>query len=181
MRIFSFIAAFALAGGLSAATFEVDTTHSSVGFEVKHLMLSKVKGDFKKFNGEIELDGKNLKKLEGEVSITEINTNNDSRDKHLNAPDFFDSSNFPTATLKMTKATKKKLYADLTIRGITKNVSFDFEMGGPVKHPKTGKDLISLSLQGVINRKDFKVGENTGDSSVSEKVNININIEATSK
>ncbi|WP_066387519.1 YceI family protein [Helicobacter himalayensis] len=181
MRVVSFVAALALAGSLSAATFQVDVSHSSVGFEVKHLMVSKVKGDFKNFSGEVEFDGKKLTKLEGQVKIADINTNNDARDKHLNAPDFFDAKKFPTATFKMTKLEKNKLYADITIRGVTKNIAFDVDVSGPVKHPKTGKDLISISLKGALNRKDFKVGESTGDSSVSELVGINIEIEATEK
>ncbi|MCI7710205.1 MAG: YceI family protein [Helicobacter sp.] len=178
----AFMIALAVAfGSMSAAPYVVDSTHSSVGFEVKHLMVSKVKGNFKKFSGEIEFDGKALTKLNGKVAIADINTDNNTRDKHLNAPDFFDSKKFPDATLSMTKFEKGKVYADLKIRDVVKNVVFDAEIGGPIKHPKTGKDIISVSLKGEINRKDFNVGEDTADSSVSDKVIIAIELEASAQ
>ena len=79
------------AGFLWAAEYEVDASPSSVGFEVKHMMVSKVKGDFKKLSGSVDFDGKNVKGLSGEVSIADINTNNSSRDDHLKANDFFDA------------------------------------------------------------------------------------------
>lgn len=182
MRIFvSTLAAALCLGSASAAPYTIDSTHSSVGFEVKHLMVSKVKGNFKKFSGEVEFDGQKLTKLSGEVKIADINTDNASRDAHLNQPDFFDAKKFPNATLNMTKFEKGKVYADLKIRDVVKNIVFDAEIGGPIKHPKTGKDVISISLKGEINRKDFKVGEETADSSVSEKVIIDIELEANAK
>ena len=81
----------------------------------------------------------------------------------------------------MTKFENGKLYADLKIRDVVKNVVFDAQIGGPIKHPKTGKDVISISLKGEINRKDFKVGEDTANSSVSDKVIIDIELEANAK
>ena len=173
-------AAFCLSS-INAAPYTIDPTHSSVGFEVKHLMVSKVKGNFKKFSGEAEFDGQKLTKLSGEVKIADINTENASRDAHLNKPDFFDAKKFPNATLNMTKFENGKLYADLKIRDVVKNVVFDAQIGGPIKHPKTGKDVISISLKGEINRKDFKVGEDTANSSVSDKVIIDIELEANAK
>lgn len=179
MRVF--VVALMALGIVSAAPFSIDPTHSSVGFEVKHLMVSKVKGNFKKFSGEIDFDGKKLTKLSGEVAIADINTENKARDKHLNDADFFDAKKFPTATLNMTKFEKGKVYADLKIRDVVKNVVFSTEIGGPIKHPKTGKDVISLSLKGEINRKDFKVGQETPDSQISEKIIIEIEIEANAQ
>ncbi|HIV48249.1 YceI family protein [uncultured Helicobacter sp.] len=182
MRVFAAtLAAVFCLGGVNAAPYTIDPTHSSVGFEVKHLMVSKVKGNFKKFSGEVEFDGKKLTKLSGEVKIADINTDNNARDKHLNDADFFDAKKFPNATLTMTKFEKGKVYADLKIRDVVKNVVFNAEIGGPIKHPKTGKDVISISLRGEINRKDFKVGEDTADNSVSEKVIIEIELEASAK
>ena len=181
MKKLSMLMALICAGFLWAAEYEVDASHSSVGFEVKHMMVSKVKGDFKKLSGSVDFDGKNVKGLSGEVSIADINTNNSSRDDHLKAKDFFDAKGFPKATFKMTKFEKGKLYADIKIRNVTKNIAFKAELSGPIKHPKSGKDVISLSLSGELNRKDFKVGSNTPDNQVSDIVGISIEIEAVEK
>ena len=81
----------------------------------------------------------------------------------------------------MTRVEKGKLYADVKIRNVTKNIAFKAELSGPIKHPKSGKDVISLSLSGELNRKDFKVGSNTPDNQVSDIVGISIEIEAVEK
>lgn len=181
MKKLSLLVAVAFVGLLPAAKYEVDASHSSVGFEVKHMMVSKVKGDFKKLSGSIDFDGKNVKGLSGEVNIADINTNNNSRDDHLKAKDFFDAKGFPKATLKMTKFEKGKLYADVKIRDVTKNIAFKAEVSGPIKHPRNGKNVISLSLSGELNRKDFKVGSDTPDNQVSDIVGLSIELEAVEK
>ena len=78
----------ACSAALLAVPYEVDVGHSSVGFSVKHLSVSNVKGGFDKFNGTLDVEGKTIKALNGEVEISSINTNSNARDKHLNAPDF---------------------------------------------------------------------------------------------
>ena len=183
MKKFLFAAAVsvALSSALVAKPFEVDASHSSVGFSVKHMSVSNVKGSFDKFSGTIDVEGKSIKALDGEVQITSINTNTDARDKHLNAPDFFDSKQFPKATLSLVKHSGKKLEANLTLRNITKKVVFDVELNGPVKHPKTQKDLIALTLSGKINRKDFDIGKDTANAMVSDNVEIKIELEASEK
>lgn len=181
MKKFSMLMAAVSLSFLCAAKYEVDASHSSVGFEVKHMMVSKVKGDFKKLSGSVDFDGKAIKGLSGEVNIVDINTNNSTRDDHLKAKDFFDAKGFPKATLKMTKFEKGKLYADVKIRNVTKNIAFTAELSGPIKHPKSGKNVISLSLSGEINRKDFKVGSDTPDSQVSDIVGLSIELEAVEK
>ena len=115
------------------------------------------------------------------MQIASINTNSDKRDKHLNADDFFDSKKFPTATLTLVKHNGKKLDANITMRGITKQVTFNVELNGPVKHPKTNKDIVALTLEGKLNRKDFGIGTNTGNAMVSDNVNIKIELEAEQK
>lgn len=183
MRKIAFFAAVGLLCGTSlmAESYVVDAGHSSVGFGVKHMSVSNVKGNFNKFSGTLDVEGKEIKALEGEVQIASINTNSDARDKHLNAADFFDAKKFPKATLKAIKHNKKKLDAEITIRDVTKKVSFDVELNGPVKHPKTGKDVIALTLEGKLNRKDFGVGNDTANAMVSDNVDIKIELEATQK
>ncbi|TLD97217.1 polyisoprenoid-binding protein [Helicobacter jaachi] len=171
----------ACSAGLMAESYVVDASHSSVEFGVKHMSVSNVKGSFDKFSGSVELDGKTITKLDGEVQIASINTNSEARDKHLNAPDFFDAKKFDKATLSLVKHSGKKLEANVTIRGITKKVTFDVELNGPVKHPKTGKDVIALSLEGKLNRKDFNVGADTANAMVSDNVNVKIELEAAQK
>ena len=91
MRKIALCAAVALLGtSLMAAEYVVDASHSSVEFGVKHMSVSNVKGNFNKFSGTLDVEGKNIKALEGEVQISSINTNSDGRDKHLNESDFFD-------------------------------------------------------------------------------------------
>ncbi|TLD79921.1 polyisoprenoid-binding protein [Helicobacter sp. MIT 05-5293] len=164
---------------LMAQDYKVDASHSSVGFGVKHMSVSNVKGSFDKFSGKVDVEGKKINALEGEVEITSINTNSNARDKHLIAPDFFDSKKFPKATLKLVKHSGKKLQADVTMRGVTKRVDFNVELNGPVKHPKTGKNIIALTLEGKLNRKDFGIGADTGDMMISDNVDIKIEIEAS--
>ncbi|PAF53070.1 hypothetical protein BKH42_08010 [Helicobacter sp. 13S00482-2] len=166
---------------MMAKPFSIDKSHSSVGFEVKHMLLSKVNGEFDNFEGTIDIDPKSKKinKLEGQISISSINTKNKKRDGHLNANDFFDSMKFQKATFKMTKQEGDKIYGNLTIKNITKPVVWELEISGPVMNPNTKKQLMALEIEGKINRKDFKVGESTGNSVVSDEVKVKIQIEAT--
>ncbi|WP_288546680.1 YceI family protein [uncultured Helicobacter sp.] len=160
--------------------FNIDKSHSSVGFQVTHMMISDVEGQFNNFSGSVDYDiaSKTLKALSGEVEISSIDTKNASRDKHLNANDFFDSAKFPKATLVAKDIKGDKLTADLTLRGVTKPVTFDVSVKGPVENPMTKKQTIAIKLEGKINRKDFEVGKETGNAMVSDEVKIKISIEA---
>lgn len=163
-----------------AAPYVIDDTHSAVNFQVTHMMISDVDGAFNKFSGKIDFDekSKTLKALEGEVEIASIDTKNDSRDKHLNAPDFFDSAKFPKATLVMKSIKGSKLTADVTIRDVTKEVIFDLSVKGPIEHPMTKKQMVALKLEGKLNRKDFNVGADTKDALVSDEIAVRIQLEA---
>lgn len=171
----------ACSSALLAVPYDVDVSHSSVGFGVKHMSVSNVKGSFDKFSGTLDVEGKSVKALEGEVEIASINTKTQARDKHLNAPDFFDSAKFPKATLKLVKHSGKKLEADVTIRGITKRVVFNATLNGPVKNPHSGKEIIALSLEGKLNRKDFGIGTDTSNAMVSDNIDVIIELEAAKR
>lgn len=183
------IAAFAVLGlaAVHAETWNVDKAHSSIGFTVKHLMVSKVHGLFKDFTGSIEWDGASLTAGSAEFTAqsASIFTDNEKRDNHLKSADFFAVDSFPTLTFKSTKVTPGtgenfKLTGNLTIRGITKEVTFDCTFNGTQKTP-WGFTAASFSAETTINRQDFKVSWSKsldgGGVVVSDEVKIAIELE----
>jgi len=180
--------ALALPVVAAAATWNIDPDHSNVGFKVRHLMVSNVKGSFEKIAGTVEIDDKDITKSKVEVSIdtNSINTNVKKRDEHLRSADFFDVAKFPTMTFaskKVAKAGKDKLKVtgDLTLHGVTKEVVLDVE--GPSKESKDpwGNFRRGVTATTKINRKDFGLVWNkaleTGGVAVGEEVNIILEIE----
>src|SRR5450631_437445 len=118
----------------SASIWNIDPDHSNVGFKVRHLMVSNVKGNFDKHTGTVDINDKDITKSKVEVSIdtNSINTNVKKRDEHLRSADFLDVAKFPTMTFvskKVARAGKDKLKVtgDLTLHGITKEVVLDME------------------------------------------------------
>jgi polyisoprenoid-binding protein YceI len=176
------LASLVASSALFAGTYNVDASHSNVGFKVKHLMISNVTGKFDNFSGKFVYDEKTktLKSLEGEVSVASINTEDDKRDAHLKSADFFDQANNPTLTYKLEKIEGDTAYGKLTIRGITKEVKLDFEDNGTAIDP-WGNTRVGLELTGKINRKDFGLNWNkaleAGGVLVDETVKLNIEIE----
>ncbi|AXX91052.1 hypothetical protein CPU12_08025 [Malaciobacter molluscorum LMG 25693] len=170
------------AGSLFAGTYNVDTTHSNVGFKVKHMMISNVVGKFDKFNGSFEYDEKTktLKSLTGNIDVNSINTENEKRDGHLKSKDFFDAKKFPKLTFKLEKVKDDKAYGVLTMKGVSKDVVLDFENNGIITDP-WGNQRVGLEFSGKINRKDFGLNWNktleAGGVVVSEKVKLNIQVE----
>ncbi len=171
-----------------ATTWNIDPDHSNVGFKVRHLMISNVKGSFDKYTGVVDVNDKDITKSKVQVSIdtASINTNVQKRDDHLRSADFFDVAKFPAMTFvskKVAKAGKGKLKVtgDLTLHGITREVILDVE--GPTKE---SKDLYGNIRSGAvastkINRKDFGLVWNkaleTGGVAVGEEIAINLEIE----
>ena len=175
-----------------ASTWAIDTEHSNVGFKVKHLMVSNVKGSFEKFTGTVDLNDKDSAKSRVEVSIdtASINTNVQKRDEHLRSADFFDVAKFPAMTFvskKVVKAGKDRLKVtgDLTLHGVTKEVVLDVE--GPTKESKDpwGNIRKGASATTKINRKDFGLTWNaaleTGGVVVGDEVAISLEIELIRK
>ena len=169
-------------------SWQIDNVHTHIGFSVKHMMVSTVRGEFKSYRGTIELDPNDFtkSKLEGEIDVESITTGNDQRDAHLRTNDFFDAPNFPKITFKSKRIEKKDegeyvVHGDLTIRGVTKEVAVDVEWTGTNKNP-WGKTVTGLSARATINRKDFGVNFNaaleTGGVLISEKVKLEIDVEA---
>jgi len=171
-----------LASSLFAGVYSVDKSHSSVGFKIKHLMISNVNGSFNDFDGKFEYDEKTktLKTLEGEVKVSSIDTGNSKRDGHLKADDMFDAKKYPSIKFKVTKIDGDKVYGDFTLRGVTKNIELDFENGGVIVDP-WGNTKAGFALNGSINRSDFGLTYNkvleAGGVALGEKVKLNIEIE----
>jgi polyisoprenoid-binding protein YceI len=172
---------------IPAGTWAIDTAHSTIGFTVRHMMVSKVRGTFKDFTADL-VTGENP--LDSTVSATvqmaSIDTGDDGRDEHLRTNDFFDAENHPTMTFRSTRlegtGSEYQLHGDLTIRGVTRPVAFDLELGGVAKDP-WGNTRTGFTATGSINRKDFGVNFNapleTGGVIVGDKVTIELDIEAT--
>jgi polyisoprenoid-binding protein YceI len=176
-----------------ASVWDIDSSHSSAEFAVKHMMVSTVKGRFDKVTGTLNLDDKNPTKSTVELTIdpTTIDTHEAKRDGHLKSPDFFDVAKYPTITFKSTKIDKAgkgkfKVIGDLTMHGVTKPVTLTVEGPAPaIKNPFGGVSS-GVSATGRINRKDWgltwnKPLEVAGGVLVGDDVNLDINLELTQK
>ena len=175
--------------GYKAGTWVIDPTHSSVGFSVRHLMISKVKGTFDQFEatfvtGENPLDTK----VSAIAQVASINTNEENRDGHLRTNDFFEAETYPTISFESTGVKVKDaaegeyiVTGNLTIKGVTKSVDFDFEFGGFATDPY-GNYKAAATAEAEINRNDFGLTWNapleTGGVLVGEKVKITIDLQA---
>ncbi|MBD3829115.1 MAG: polyisoprenoid-binding protein [Arcobacter sp.] len=167
---------------LFAGTYNVDASHSNVGFKVKHMMISNVVGKFDTFNGSFEYDEKTktLKSLVGEIDVNSINTENAKRDAHLKESDFFAAKEFNNIKFVLSKVEDDKAHGKLTLRGVTKDVVLDLENNGTVKDP-WGNTRVGLALSGKINRIDYGLKYNTvleaGGVAVDEIVKLDIQLE----
>lgn len=182
------LAAVSLAG---AATFDIDTAHSSAGFKVRHMMISNVKGEFRKTSGTVDFDPSNLaaSSIKATIDVNTISTREDKRDAHLKSPDFFDVAKYPTITFESSKITaagnnKYKATGNLTLHGVTKEVTLDVETTPEVKLGK-GESRFGASASTKINRKDFGLTWNRaldgGGVVVSDEVEISIDVELVKK
>ncbi|MDY0052173.1 MAG: YceI family protein [Aliarcobacter sp.] len=178
LSITSFIASSALFAG----TYNVDVSHSNVGFAVKHMMITNVSGKFNDVAGSFEFDEKTntLTSLNGEIIVASINTANEKRDAHLKEEELFDAEKFPKIEFKTTKIENNTVYGDFTMKGVTKNIKLNLENGGVITDP-WGKQRAGFELTGKINRKDFGITWNkileTGGVTVGEEVKLQIAME----
>lgn len=176
------LAAMALLGfaPLNAAVYKVDVSHSTVGFKVKHMMISTVSGKFNEFSGSYDLEKGQFKALSGTIKAVSIDTEIAKRDEHLRSADFFDVAKYPDITFAMTSAAKGKMTGNLSIHGVTKKVTLDVEMGGTVEDP-WGNMRSGFVLSGKINRKDFGLNWNkaieAGGVVVGDEIKLIVEIE----
>ena len=166
---------------LTAGTWNVDASHSEVGFAARHLMVSKVRGQFKDFAAVVTVGHPfNQSTVEATVQMASVDANSADRDAHLRSPDFFDVENHPAMTFKSTKVSNDALEGNLTIKGITKPVTFDLDFGGVSADP-WGGTRAGFEATTEINRKDFDLSWNAaiegGGVLVGEKVKIALDVE----
>lgn len=165
----------------------LDPTHSEILFKVKHLMITNVKGEFRNFSASISAEGNDFSKAEVEATIeaASIFTNNSDRDAHLQSADFFDVNtykelSFEGSSFKKLDEENYQLKGILTIKGISKESTFDVEFGGFMKDPY-GNEKAGFSLSGKINRKDWGLNWNAaleaGGVMVSDDVRINAELQ----
>jgi polyisoprenoid-binding protein YceI len=182
MLVRSLVLPFLAAGMLTAAAgevYKIDTSHAEIGFAVRHLGLSKVKGKFDKFSGSVTLDGNRLIAAEAKVEAASINTNDQKRDDHLRNEDFFAVDKHSAITFASTKVEGNKLHGNLTILGITKPVVLDIAITGPIDHPFVqGGKKIGLSATGKIDRFDFGLTWNKMPGAIGKEVEIVVDLEA---
>src|SRR4051794_34811749 len=169
-------------------SYTLDTAHSRIGFVARHAMVTKVRGSFKEFTGSGYFDGENPanSKLEITIQAASIDTGNADRDGHLRGNDFFAMDEYPEITfvstaVEQTGDDRYRVTGDLTIKGVTKSVSVDFELAGAAVDP-FGNHRIGLEGTTTINRKDFGVNWNAaleaGGVLVSEKVVLEFDVSA---
>lgn len=168
-------------------TWNVDPTHSRVGFSVKHLGIATVRGTFKDFEGTLEIgDDLTTAKAYGKVRTASVDTNESSRDDHLRTADFFDVENYPEITFESTSIEaidedSLKILGNLTIKDVTNEVELLAELGGTEVDP-WGNDRVGLEAVGKISRGDFGIKFNmalgSGNVAVGDKVTLSLDISA---
>lgn len=172
---------------ITKTKWNLDPTHSEIGFKVKHMMITNVSGSFGKFDAQVETNGLDFTtaKIEFTADIDSVTTSNNDRDNHLKSPDFFDAANYPQLKFVSTKFEKGGdenyvLQGNLTIRDVTKPVKFNVEFGGIGKDP-WGNEKAGFTITGKINRTDYKLNWNaaleTGGVLVSEEVKLQAEIQ----
>ena len=167
--------------------YTLDPTHTRIGFVARHAMVTKVRGSFEEFAGTAHLDGSDPTKSTASVTmqVQSINTGNAQRDEHLRTNDFFDAPAFPEITFTSTGVVVDgddyKLTGDLTIKGVTKPVTIDFEYTGSATDP-FGNLRVGFEGKAVIKRTDWGVNWNaaleTGGVLVSDKITLEFDVSA---
>ncbi|MCL4264279.1 MAG: YceI family protein [Anaerolineae bacterium] len=168
-------------------TWQIDSAHSHIYFTARHMMISKVRGQFESFSGSVNYDEQNPTRTTVDIQIdaASLNTKEAQRDGHLKSPDFLDVANYPVVRFQSTKVEQTstdsgKLHGNLTIRDVTKPVVLDVEYAGQAQSP-WGTVSAGFSASTSINRKDWALNWNqaleTGGVLVSDKIQIEIELE----
>jgi polyisoprenoid-binding protein YceI len=176
---------------MATERYEIDVSHSGLHFNIRHMVIAKVRGKFNKWSGAVNYDKDDITRSTVEVHIdaASIDTGVADRDQHLRSPDFFDAAGHPELVFKSKRVEKLggeqlRIVGDLTIRGTTKEVVLDAEINGGTQDPWGGHRL-AFSAKTAINRHDFGLKWNTlletGGAVVGEQVKIEIDVEAVKK
>jgi polyisoprenoid-binding protein YceI len=175
-----------LALSARAEVFKVDTGHAEVGFAVKHMMVSNVKGTFNTFQGTLDYDieANMLHSAEGSIDAASIDTNNEKRDAHLKNEDFFHTEKFPKLTFKSTSVKKTgegtfDVSGTLNVLGVDREVVLPVRINGPVEG-RRGATLIGVEVATVLNRRELGITHSPA-AMIGDEVKISIDAEATYK
>ena len=138
--------------------WNIDNAHSEVGFKVKHMMISTVKGHFEEYTASVEASDDSFSDATFNFSAKtgSINTKNSDRDNHLKSDDFFNATGFPEMTFHSKSFDGSTMIGDLTIRDVTKEISLDVDFNGVAVDPY-GQTKAGFEMKGKINRKDFNL------------------------
>ncbi|MDQ1151031.1 YceI family protein [Sphingobacterium zeae] len=167
---------------MAQGKWELDAAHSEIEFKVKHMMITNVKGNFDIFKIEVDAAGEDFKNALAKVVIdtASINTRNEQRDGHLKSAEFFDVEKYPEITFEATSLENDEIKGNLTIRDVTKPVSFDLEFAGLQKDP-WGNTKAGFIVEGKIKRSEFGLSWNaaleTGGVMVSDEVKFSADIQ----
>ena len=174
-----------VASDLSTGTWAIDPVHSSIGFSVRHLVVSKVRGNFETFSGAIVVAEDGTPSVNAEIGVDSLRTGNEQRDGHVKSADFFHAQKYPTATFVSTGVRADGdgyvLDGDFTLKGVTKPIQLVLEFNGV--NPGMGQGQVAgFEASVVLNRKDFGIDIDmpleTGGAVVGDKVTITLDIEA---
>jgi polyisoprenoid-binding protein YceI len=167
-------------------TYAIDTVHSRVGFEVKHLGISTFRGSFSGFDGTIEVGPQGIESIEGSIQVESVDVPDSTLAGHLLSPDFFDAANHPTGSFTSTSVERHgedsySVAGDFTLRGVTRPVELQVVVDGSGPG-MDGAPVLSLNASGVIDRNDYGISwgatvEN-GAAVVAEKVRLVLDVEA---
>ena len=169
------------------AKWAFDKSHSKIQFDVAHMVISEVSGQFQEYEGTVIASKEDFSdaKIDFSIDVKSIDTDDEKRDGHLKTPDFFDVAKYPKITFK-SKSMKKtgknqyKLTGDYTMHGVTKEITLDVKYGGTVKDPY-GNIKAGFKITGIINRTDFGLKYNsvmdTGGMMLGEEITITCRVE----
>ena len=173
---------------VATGSYEIDSAHSRIGFVARHAMITKVRGSFNDFAGTgwFDADDPSRSHLELTIQANSIDTRNSDRDDHLRTNDFLDVAQFPTLVFASTSFVQLdeatyRVTGDLSIKGVTKSITIDFEVNGTSVDPY-GDERLGFEGTTVINRKDWGVNFNaaldTGGVLVSDKITLEFDVSA---
>ena len=167
--------------------YTIDASHTAIGFQARHAMVTSVRGNFKEFEGTAHVDANNPgnSKVDLTIAVNSVDTGSADRDGHLASADFFDIEKYPTITFRSTEVERDgddwAITGDLTIKGVTKSVTIPFEFVGSAQDP-FGNTRVGFEGEVAVNRKDWDLTWNaaleTGGVLVSEKVKLKFDVSA---
>jgi polyisoprenoid-binding protein YceI len=176
----------------SAATYTIDPAHSSAGFRIKHLMIAYIRGGFAGITGDVVFDPSNPSntKINASIDVATLHTHEEKRDENLKGAEFLDVAKYPKMTFVSKKVTPDgknqwKIAGDLTLRGVTKEVTLDVETAGAEAKDPRGNLRSGASATTTIKRSDFGLSFNvppeTGGVLLSDEVHVHLEIEGIRK